>query len=356
MPSHELLTCSSLRRFYPRLVSGPAASSCSQRCSGTTRPRSRSYIFIGGAPGHGTTALYAFMSTSSNASNLCGIAGPLCEGSYFVSKPCMPTSDIDGSLLARIRAARGCTKCETCIDARATGAMWTHEWAARQNWTTRVLRSFRQIWHRRKCVHMEKSPNNLVWAPYYVDALTRGEDSVPLGAITIVLLTRSPCFPPASVLHDTAGWRTKHNHDLRAAFPSLGERAGVQAHEEAWLNLTTDAVDRLSSMGARVVLVDYQTLVHDPRGSAMALSKLMPCLGQLNASAPPDFRLAGPHPRHNRSAPAGRGDSLQSFADSKPRAATADTLKVVDASPVMMRALRRLGYFWEDEDPVIKPL
>jgi hypothetical protein len=97
--------------------------------------------------------------------------------------------------------------------------------------------SARQVWKPHRCVHLEKTPANLVWAPH-VAAWLHAHEGVPPSQISVVLLTRSPCAPPASVLNDTAGWRTKHNRDLRLAFPGLGADAGVERHEQAWLNLT----------------------------------------------------------------------------------------------------------------------
>ena len=86
-----------------------------------------------------------------------------------------------------------------------------------------------------------------MWAPHYVDTLL--EEGLPLGAVSIVLLTRSPCAPPSSVVNDTDHWRTKHNHDLRLAVPGLHAHAGVGRHEEAWLNLTAASIERLRARG-----------------------------------------------------------------------------------------------------------
>ena len=103
----------------PRAVpSSLRRARCPVRCDVHTPDSERSYVFVGGPPGHGTTALYALLSSSPRASNLCGFVGPLCEGGYVVARR-------DG--------------------AHRSGAMWTHQWAARVNWTQRALSRFRQV-------------------------------------------------------------------------------------------------------------------------------------------------------------------------------------------------------------------
>ena len=66
-PASRAIPCSMVQPFYPRSVggrshgragqfAGPAHPACPQRCSSWTDPKELSYVFIGGPPGHGTTA------------------------------------------------------------------------------------------------------------------------------------------------------------------------------------------------------------------------------------------------------------------------------------------------------------
>ena len=105
-------------------------------------------------------------------------------------------------------------------------------------------------------------------APHYVDAIVK--EGLPLGAVSIVLLTRSPCAPPSSVVNDTDHWRTKHNHDLRLAVPQLGAHAGVERHEEAWLNLTVASIDRLRERCVLSPLCAVFAVCHAPLCAAAA--------------------------------------------------------------------------------------
>lgn len=115
-PPSRVIPCSMVQPFYPRSVGGgsdgtdPQPPACPHKCTSQTDPKAVRYVFIGGPPGHGTTALYALLSTSAHASNVCGITGPLCEGGYLVSR-------LDS--------------------AHRSGAMWTDRWAAQRNFSSR---------------------------------------------------------------------------------------------------------------------------------------------------------------------------------------------------------------------------
>ena len=74
------LPCAVVQPFYPRVYGRPAAGNCS------TAPSERRYIFVIGAPGHGTTALFTLLSTSGMVSTLCRAGKVNCEGAWLLAQ------------------------------------------------------------------------------------------------------------------------------------------------------------------------------------------------------------------------------------------------------------------------------
>lgn len=133
----SVLDCARVRPFYPQVLGDkPAADvQCKWSCSAATPRSHRRYIFIGGPPLHGTTALYGLLSSSRRVANYCtgsDASGSQCEGSY-------PT----------LRAHK-----------QDRGA-WDARWAELYN-MSRLLRRYHEHWDPRKCTQMEKSPVNMV--------------------------------------------------------------------------------------------------------------------------------------------------------------------------------------------------
>eukprot|EP00316_Scyphosphaera_apsteinii_P013500 CAMPEP_0119324466 /NCGR_PEP_ID=MMETSP1333-20130426/63317_1 /TAXON_ID=418940 /ORGANISM="Scyphosphaera apsteinii, Strain RCC1455" /LENGTH=205 /DNA_ID=CAMNT_0007332169 /DNA_START=328 /DNA_END=941 /DNA_ORIENTATION=+ len=145
---------------------------------------------------------------------------------------------------------------------------------------------------------------SVVWGPYLVDSLVN--EGVPPSSITLVLLTRSPCNVPRGILNDSLRRIQIYNR-----LPGLVTNASIDLLSEYFLRMTIDTIAKLRARGTRVVLVDYQQLLIDPDGTAGSLSQLLPCVGSLNASAPP----RGDTILHN-----GRNSSIREFVHNQPNA------------------------------------
>lgn len=248
-PRGHRLSCDASAPFLPRSIGyNGVRPHCLSRCDANTPARHRQHVFIGGPPGHGTTALYALIATSRHVATLCGAQyGSECEG---------------GWLNSRGRGSRA----------------WSDTWSATYNWTF-VMGQYRTKWDKNRCVHVDKSPINMVWAPYIWDALI--SEGVPSSSITIVLITRSACSVPDIITDE------RRRASQSWMFPGLYMDANQDEMVEYLLRLTCATLSKLRERGARVILVDYQMLLREPQRAAAALSAQLPCIGEVNAAKPP---------------------------------------------------------------------
>ena len=290
------LDCDRVRPFYPQVLgdSPVEQTTCLRQCAPTTPRAKRRFVFIGGPPLHGTTALYGLLSSSSRVSNYCRGArhdgGAQCEGSW-----------------GTVRGHR--------VDKGA----WDERWARMYN-MSRVLTRYHKHWDPSKCTHMEKSPVNMVWMPALLDSLT--EQGIPPSRVTMVMLVRSPCLPPKQA-QDAAS---------RAAeakiMPGLDEHTSLATWQSYLLRLTVSTLQALRGRGAHVVLVDYEMMIQDVDGTTRALQHLLPCVGRLDAHQPqPGFRHQG------------RNLSLAEYAHSQRHRARRTTCSAAAFEP-----LQQLGY------------
>ena len=177
------LSCDRITPFQPRsFFAGreglpPEPSDCPV-LNGQTPYSGLRFVFISGSPGGGTTSLYSLISSSHNVANMCGLAGPFCEGGFLaVGKNC---HDMEGIAQTEACAANA-------VSSRTGFA--------------RIIGAYRKIWDSKsRRLYVEKTPGlNLVWAPHLVDYLV--SQGVNASAITFMILTRSPCYPGKELRH-----------------------------------------------------------------------------------------------------------------------------------------------------------
>ena len=332
----QSLSCEQITPFQPRSFFvgkeglPPEPAGCPV-LNGETPYSGLRFVFISGSPQSGTTSLYSLISSSSNVANMCGLAGPFCEGGYLaVGKN---GNDIDGVAQTEAWAANA-------VSNRAGFA--------------RIIGAYRKVWDLKgRRLYVEKTPGlDLVWAPHLVDYLVA--QGVNASAITIMILTRSPCYPGRELRNSI------HEHDhtilplwadpLMARQWGPGRRVPTKSElanrtlrdvsfavRQRWeLERAAGTLAQVNRRGAHAVLVDYQAMVSDPVGVSQELSRVTPCLGSLNPERRPEqmFRQTARTAVGNS-----RGESLMSFSR---RTSPANSVKEVERSYAPV--LGRLGY------------
>lgn len=328
------LSCDRITPFQPRsFFAGreglpPEPSDCPV-LNGQTPYSGLRFVFISGSPGGGTTSLYSLISSSHNVANMCGLAGPFCEGGFLaVGKNC---HDMEGIAQTEACAANA-------VSSRTGFA--------------RIIGAYRKIWDSKsRRLYVEKTPGlNLVWAPHLVDYLV--SQGVNASAITFMILTRSPCYPGKELRHRIGvedhtfmpiwsdpqlarQWGPGQRSPARAELANRTHRNVSFAFRQRWeLERTMGTLAQVNRRGAHAVVVDYQAMLSDPQGVSQELSRVTPCLGKIDPERRPELIF-----RQTTRDAHGRGESLMSFSK---RTSTANSLKEVES--FLAPVLRRLGY------------
>eukprot|EP01065_Artemidia_motanka_P038220 TRINITY_DN47075_c0_g1_i1.p1 TRINITY_DN47075_c0_g1~~TRINITY_DN47075_c0_g1_i1.p1 ORF type:complete len:323 (+),score=37.54 TRINITY_DN47075_c0_g1_i1:89-1057(+) len=194
------------------------------------------WLFVIGAPKGGTSAMYALLSTSPAASNLCRGRWGLCEGTW----------DILGSLIPR---------------RDKWGKKGTH-WRPQQfpiNWTEAVDKIYPNRWNMSQPVLLEKSPMNVKRMTEIYNCLKDRTDR----QIKFVVVTTHPCF------YSSGSWRM------------------ARGNIYTWAGFMRDLIGSMKHVPSEHwILVRMEDVFRDPVNQTRRLLNFLPALKSLSPIEP----------------------------------------------------------------------
>ena len=213
----------------------------------STSPPRRTFLFVVGAPHHGTTAVYGLLSTSPNASTLAGHGNWAGEGTWLLKRDA----------------------------ADALGAYVRNRWDPAEAYDARAARAvYESYWNMSRSVLVEKSPPSMMRLREIKAAFGDGGES----AVKFIFVVRSPCATRRS-----AATLRHHPHAQAQA-----QEADADADAAGPLDVGYAAryyvtqMHNLARHGLDGILVRHEDLLLDPARVVARLIAFVPDLGTLD--------------------------------------------------------------------------